>query len=150
MLAVHVRPEIPIQPRVPAALATAFALLLLLITVGRVAAGAQAAGDQLAVLKAEGQQIFMRDCASCHGAEGTGDGAGPALDGNTNLGDKDHVVKRILLGSPEKGMDAFGKVLTDREIAATATFVRNAWNNAYGMVAESEVAKLRESSPTAR
>jgi mono/diheme cytochrome c family protein len=146
----HVRRHSHIHPRLPAALATALVLLLLLITVGRVAAGAQAAGDQLAVLKSEGQEIFMRDCASCHGAEGTGDGAGPALDGDTNLGNKEHVIKRILLGSPEKGMDAFGKLLTDREIAATATFVRNAWNNAYGMVTEAEVAKLRESSHEAR
>ena len=92
----------------------------------------------------------MRDCASCHGAEGTGDGAGPALDGDTNLRNKDHVIKRILQGSPEKGMEPFGKVLTDREIAATATFVRNAWNNAYGVVAESDVAKVRESLTTTR
>jgi mono/diheme cytochrome c family protein len=140
----HVRPHSSTHGPVPTALVTALALVLLLITANHVAVVAQKS-DDLALLKSEGQEIFMRDCASCHGAEGNGDGAGPALDGDTNISSKDHVIKRILLGSPEKGMEPFGKVLTDREIAATATFVRNAWNNAYGIVAESDVAKVRES-----
>lgn len=121
---------------------------------GRIAIGAQAtpapASDQLAALKGEGQEVYTRECASCHGADGTGDGAGPALDGNTNLGNKDHVLERILLGSPENGMDPFGKALSDREIAAAATFVRNAWNNTFGVVAEADVTKAREALKATR
>jgi cytochrome c oxidase subunit 2 len=103
--------------------------------------------QQVAALKEEGEALYSRDCASCHGAEGTSDGAGPALDGNTKLGNLDHVVLRILGGSPEKGMEAFGKTLRDHDIAAVATFVRNAWNNQYGGVTESDVSRLRATLP---
>lgn len=102
----------------------------------------------LASLKAEGREIYERDCASCHGAEGNGDGAGPSLDGNTKLSSKDHVIKRILLGAPENGMDPFGASLSDRQVAAAATFVRNAWNNTYGVVTESDVQTARSTAIT--
>jgi mono/diheme cytochrome c family protein len=114
------------------------------IPLGRLAARAQETpADQLEALKGDGETIYARDCASCHGAEGTSDGAGPALDGNNNLANKEHVIKRILGGSPEKGMEAFGKTLSDHDIAAAATYVRNAWNNTFGVVLESDVAPLR-------
>lgn len=120
------------------------ATLGLSIPLARVAARAQdAPADQLEALKGDGETIYSRDCASCHGAEGTSDGAGPALDGNNNLANKEHVIKRILGGSPEKGMEAFGKTLTDHDVAAAATYVRNAWNNTFGIVLESDVAPLR-------
>ena len=116
----------------------------LLLPLGRLAARAQeTSADQLEALKGDGEAIYSRDCASCHGAEGTSDGAGPALDANNNLANKEHVIKRILGGSPEKGMEAFGKTLSDHDIAAAATYVRNAWNNTFGIVLESEVAPLR-------
>jgi len=95
-------------------------------------------------LKDQGQELYTRDCATCHGADGNGDGAGPALDGDTALANKDRVLERIIQGSAEKGMDPFGSALNDREIAAVATFVRNAWNNSYGVVIESEVKNKRE------
>lgn len=126
-------------------------LSLSLAAAGRPAPARQdAAAVALTTLEGEGQVIYARDCASCHGAEGNSDGAGPALDANTNLQNKDHVLKRILGGSPEKGMEAFGKTLTDREIAAVATYVRNAWNNADGIVLESEVKTARAALPKPR
>ena len=99
--------------------------------------------DQLAALKDEGQVIYSRECASCHAGDGTGDGAGPSLAGNTNLSNKDHVVRRILGGTGDGGMDPFGKVLTDRQVAAVATFVRNAWDNSNGVVLEADVKVIR-------
>jgi mono/diheme cytochrome c family protein len=103
--------------------------------------------DSLASLKVEGEEIYVRDCSSCHGADGTGDGAGPALDGNMNLGNAERVVKQILEGSPEKGMDPFGPSLSDHEIAAAATYVRTAWNNTYGAVREQDVSQARRAMP---
>jgi cytochrome c oxidase subunit 2 len=111
-----------------------------------VTAQAQAVPDAqptLEALQGDGQVIYSRDCASCHGAEGTSDGAGPALDSNNNLSNKTHVIKQILGGSPDKGMDAFGKTLDDHDVAAVATFVRNAWNNSFGVVRPSEIAPIR-------
>jgi len=99
--------------------------------------------EQLAALKDEGQVIYSRECASCHAGDGTGDGAGPSLAGNTNLSNKDHVIKRILGGTADGGMDPFGKVLTDRQVAAVATFVRNAWDNTNGVVLEADVKPIR-------
>jgi len=106
--------------------------------------------NPLARLKVEGEEIYARECSSCHGADGTGDGAGPALDGNGNLGNAERVVKQILEGSPEKGMDPFGPSLSDHEIAAAATYVRTAWNNSYGAVREEDVSQARRSDAPGR
>jgi len=133
-----------------AASAAGVALLVMLATSGRTSAQAQdvsPSADQLTALKGQGEEVYTRECEGCHGAQGNGDGAGPALDGNTNLSNKDHVLKRIIEGSPEKGMDPFGKTLGDRDIAAVATFVRNAWNNAYGVVVDADVKKMRDAFP---
>lgn len=116
------------------------------ISRGRAAARAQDSGAdaaRIAALSADGEVIYMRDCASCHGADGTSDGAGPALAGNTNLANETHVLTRIVGGSAAKGMEAFGKTLPDHDIAAVATYVRNAWGNDDGLVLESDVAPIR-------
>jgi len=107
-------------------------------------APAPTAAEQLAELKAEGQVIYSRECASCHGADGQGDGAGPPLNGDMTLANKEHVIQRILGGTSDGGMDPFAKVLTDRQIAAAGTFVRNGWENAYGVVLEADVRTMRE------
>jgi mono/diheme cytochrome c family protein len=44
-------------------------------------------------------------------------------------------------------MPPFGS-LTDRQVAAVATFVRNTGSNAYGVVLEADVARVRESLKT--
>ncbi len=137
------------QWRLSAFAAAGLLTTLTLVTVSASARSqdAKPSPQQVAALKEEGEALYARDCASCHGAEGTSDGAGPALDGNTKLGNLDHVVTRILGGSPEKGMEAFGKTLDDHDIAALATFVRNACNNEYGGVSEADVRRLRAVLP---
>lgn len=97
----------------------------------------------LEALRDDGSVIYARDCASCHGLEGTSDGAGPALDGNARLAAKSHVIEQILKGSPDKGMEAFGKTLDDYDVAAVATYVRNAWNNTFGIVRPADVTPVR-------
>ena len=98
--------------------------------------------EQLAALMDEGQMIYGSDCAACH-VEGT-DSVGPMMDGNASLAEKDHVIRRILEGVPAKGMPPFATTLTDRKIAAVSTFIRNAWDNAYGIVLEADVKRVRE------
>ena len=44
------------------------------------------------------------------------------------------IINQILWGVSDHGMPAFADLLTDREIAAAATFVRNSWTNNYGIV----------------
>lgn len=95
----------------------------------------------LVQLMAEGESIYNRVCFSCHGTEGKG-GAGPAFDGNINLSRSRYVVNTILQGAGY-GMPAFADQFSDREVAAVATFVRNAWTNNFGLVTEEEVRQLR-------
>jgi predicted lipoprotein with Yx(FWY)xxD motif/cytochrome c5 len=97
--------------------------------------------EVFAMLMSEGEQAFSRNCAVCHGAEGQG-AIGPRLAGNSNLGNTEFFVERILRGFPEHGMPPFGH-LSDEQIAAIATFARNSWGNEFGAVLPEGVSALR-------
>lgn len=82
-----------------------------------------------------GEALFSeKGCATCHGAQGKGDGpVGAALkpkprnfmDAKWKFGfDKASVVKTINNGSPGTGMAPYKGVLTDAEIEAVADYVR--------------------------
>jgi mono/diheme cytochrome c family protein len=105
--------------------------------------GAAPPADAIARLKGEGQVVYHRECAPCHGADGTGDGAGPPLAGDAALADTTFVIRRILNGTRDRGMDGFAASLTDREIAAVATFIDTAWDNAGAVVQDVDVVPLR-------
>jgi mono/diheme cytochrome c family protein len=94
-------------------------------------------------LFAEGQVVFGTNCVSCHDAAG-GDGQAPALSGHPSMGARDHIVRQILQGNLQKGMPAFGAQLNDRQVAAVATYIRMAWDNAHGVVLEADVKKVRD------
>lgn len=100
------------------------------------------AADGLPELAAEGQVVFGTSCVSCHDADG-GQGAAPALSGHPSMGARDHIIRQILRGNAEKGMPAFAATLSDRQIAAVATYIRNAWENSHGTVVEGDVKKVR-------
>jgi cytochrome c oxidase subunit 2 len=100
-------------------------------------AGAQA--DQLDELFDEGQGVFSTNCFDCH----MPGGAGPKLDGDTALASKDKVITQIIKGSANGNMPPFGS-LPDRDVAAVATFVRNTGDNTYGVVLETDVARVRQ------
>jgi mono/diheme cytochrome c family protein len=100
-------------------------------------AGAQA--DQLDELVDEGQGVFTTNCFDCH----MPGGAGPKLDGDTVLANKDKVIAQIIKGSANGNMPPFGS-LPDRDVAAVATFVRNTGSNTYGVVLEADVARVRQ------
>ncbi|WP_245533748.1 c-type cytochrome [Calidithermus timidus] len=94
----------------------------------------------LAQLKAEGQAIYARICVACHGAEGQG-GVGVRLAGNSQLRNARYIAGLIIGGGQQ--MPAFGRLLSDREIAAVATYVRNSWGNQFGLITEEEVKATR-------
>ena len=93
---------------------------------------------------AEGQEIYSRDCYECH----TDGGMGPTLNGRTWLSDKSRVLKILLHGGGD--MPEFGPTLTDRELAAVATFVRNNWDNRFGVVTETDVKRARDAAEAER
>jgi mono/diheme cytochrome c family protein len=99
--------------------------------------------DPTEELAVEGQAVFGTSCVSCHDADG-GDGSAPALNGHPSMGARDHIVRQILRGNAEKGMPAFAATLSDRQVAAVATYIRNAWDNVHGVVLEGDVKKVRD------
>ena len=68
-----------------------------------------------------GEAVFSANCASCHGADGTG-GSGPNLIGEAGEDDAEWV--EIILGG-EDTMPAFVDVLTDQEIADVLAWLKS-------------------------
>jgi cytochrome c oxidase subunit 2 len=98
-------------------------------------------------LKARGESVYAQHCAACHQPTGKGlPPAFPALDGSKiTTGPISGHLGIILDGKPGTAMAAFGKQLSDAEIAAVATYERNAWGNQVGdMVQPAEVKALRK------
>ena len=68
--------------------------------------------------------LFVSKCAQCHGAQGEGK-IGPNLTDRFFLHGHEPmaIYKTIRDGVPEKGMQAWGKLLKPRELVSLAAFV---------------------------
>jgi cytochrome c oxidase subunit II len=104
---------------------------------------AAAAGDPNKVWtldesKAYGEKVYATNCVACHQANGKGiPGAFPALDGSkVATGPKDGHINIVVNGKGGTAMAAFGKQLSDADIAAVITYERNAWSNSTGEVVQ--------------
>ncbi|MFN4120352.1 c-type cytochrome [Acidovorax sp.] len=109
-----------------------------------------------AAAMARGAKMYEQHCAACHGEQGQGEpGAFPALAGNraVTLADPTNLVRVVLqggylpatAGNPRPhGMPPFQQVLSDEDIAAVTTFVRNQWGNQAAGVGTIEVYRARE------
>jgi len=102
-------------------------------------------------LKAHGEKVYAANCVACHQATGMGlPGAFPALSGSKiATGPKEGHIAVVLNGVVKDGkptaMVAFGKQLSDTDIAAVITFERNNWANKTGdMVTPAEVKAARK------
>lgn len=95
----------------------------------------QPGGDQLISL---GEDIYMANCAVCHGRTGTGL-MGPALAGSSlvTMDDPTGVILQVYHGGG--AMPAFGDSLSTEEIAAVVSFIRNSWGNMASIVTAEEV-----------
>jgi cytochrome c oxidase subunit 2 len=85
-------------------------------------------------LKVRGAKGYAANCVACHQANGQGvKGAFPALDGSKIVnGPKDDQIGLVLNGKQGTAMAAFGKQLSDTELAAVITYTRNSWGNKTG------------------
>jgi cbb3-type cytochrome c oxidase subunit III len=85
-----------------------------------------------------GASIFAKNCAACHGANGTG-GIGPALAGNphVNIADPTRMLTTILQG--RNVMPSWRGQLSASDIAAVATFIRSSWGNNAAAVSVEQV-----------
>ena len=103
-----------------------------------------------------GAQIYADECSGCHTGNGKGiPGLFPALGGTPVVQQTDpttllHVVLRGALSVGTKpaptaaAMPAFAWLLTDDQVAAVTTYIRNAWGNAAPTVSASDVSKTRD------
>ena len=106
-----------------------------------------------AALLASGKSVYAQNCLTCHMADGLGvDGMNPPLvKTDYVLGDKTRLTTVLLNGL--KGVEIGGEqyhgvmpaqaTLTDVQIAAVLTYVRNAFGNKASAVSVAEVKAVR-------
>lgn len=139
-------PQQPATPRPPQPDRPAQGAPVRTVTATPPAAAAARADTRVRDISAErmaaGQRLYVAHCASCHGAQGQAQ-IGPRLDGMPALSSARFLITTILWGVPVHGMPPFDDQLSDAEIAALATFVRNAWSNNFGEVTPEQVAGER-------
>ncbi len=111
---------------------------------------------------AAGQAIYRDSCAACHRADGQGvPEMFPPLAKNANVQSRDptSVIRVILEGARTYATDerptpstmpAYEWKLSDDEVAAVATYVRNAWGNAAPAVSAGDVSSLKKDLSTAQ
>lgn len=102
-----------------------------------------------------GENIYSVNCTACHNSNGKGiDNLAAGLANNPGLqaDDAASIITTILQGgrgavtqgNPTSGaMPSFAWKLSDQQVAAVATYIRNAWGNAATPVSADEVAKQR-------
>lgn len=114
----------------------------------------QSAAPPSEAAMATGARLYEQHCVQCHHASGAGaPPAWPPLAGNTSVvaASPNNVVQMILKGGYAPATQANPKphgmppfhALSDGDIAALATFIRNSWGNAAGSVSSHQVAPLR-------
>jgi mono/diheme cytochrome c family protein len=103
-----------------------------------------------------GEAIYLDNCAACHTSAGTGiPQLFPALKGSPSVQSTDSasLIRVVLRGAQSVATDpaptapsmpALGWKLSDAEVAAVVTYIRNSWGNAASPVLASGVASTRQ------
>jgi cytochrome c oxidase subunit 2 len=106
----------------------------------------------IADLQARGEKVYAANCVACHKADGTG--MPPAIKGLVGSpvvldADANKQIAILLNGAANGAMPAW-KQLSDTELAAVATYTKNAWSNKTGQVVQpSAVAAVRSGKAVA-
>jgi cytochrome c len=104
-----------------------------------------------------GSQVYSARCASCHQSDGQGiSGAFPSLVGTSWVENRGQIIRILLHGLQGEivvngetyngNMPAWGSTLSNEEIAAVITHVRQSWTNDYGEVTVDEVGAVRSAT----
>jgi len=103
----------------------------------------------------QGEKIYAQQCASCHRQDGSGvAGIYPPLDRNASVTEPVGVnaTRVVLLGGFSPGtaanprpysMPPFAQQLSDTEVSAVVSYIRQAWSNHAPVVQERDVSKYR-------
>lgn len=110
------------------------------------AAAAEAASDKewsKAELMGRGEELYNKNCAACHQANGAGiPGVFPGLVGSPiATGPAEGHLDIVIKGKAGSAMAAWGAQLNDLEIAAIVTYERNSWGNDTGDIVQPAAAK---------
>lgn len=80
----------------------------------------------------DGREVFLRNCATCHGQGGQGDGPTPVVprprdltSGKFSFGTTPDAVEKTIRGGIAPAMPAFGEILGDEEVQALVAYVRS-------------------------
>jgi mono/diheme cytochrome c family protein len=107
-----------------------------------------------------GEVIYLDNCAACHTSAGTGiPQLFPALKDSPSVQSADpaSLIRVVLRGAQSVATDpaptgpampALGWKLSDDEVAAVVTFIRNSWGNAASAVSPGNVESARRSNRT--
>jgi cytochrome c oxidase subunit 2 len=102
---------------------------------------------ELKDLVARGERVYAANCVACHQASGQGMPAmkAPALaNSKFTSGPEAPVIDTVVHGRPGTAMQPFGKQLSDTEIAAVVSYLRNSWGNKASDVQPAEVKARRK------
>jgi mono/diheme cytochrome c family protein len=103
-----------------------------------------------------GEQIYTQRCADCHGKNGNGvAGIYPPLNGNSSVTEPTGInaIRSVLLGgfapltaaNPRPySMPPFAQQLSDDDVAAVVSYIRQAWTNKAPIAQERDVSKYRQ------
>lgn len=104
---------------------------------------AAASGDRewsMDELMTQGAKVYSTNCAACHGVTGAGvPGAFPAMTGSAIVTEAARIgehIDIIINGKSGTAMQAFGRQLSDSDIAAVVTYERNAFGNDTGEIVQ--------------
>jgi cytochrome c oxidase subunit 2 len=100
-----------------------------------------------------GKSVYADTCSKCHQSNGKGiPGAFPPLADNPNLKKVEMVVTTVKSGHSgpinikgrefDQTMPPMGADLSNKQLAAVATYIRNSWGNKFGGVTEKQVAEI--------
>jgi mono/diheme cytochrome c family protein len=104
---------------------------------------------------AQGAKVYAERCADCHGKDGNGvAGVYPPLNGNSSVNEPTGInaTRVVLLGgfapvtagnSRPYSMPPFAQQLSDSDVAAVVTYIRQTWSNKASVVLERDVIQNR-------
>jgi cytochrome c oxidase subunit 2 len=100
----------------------------------------------LADITKRGEQVYAKNCAACHQANGKGAGPIKPLDGAAVVQDADKKKQiLVLLNGQNNGSMPSWKALSDTDIAAVISYTKNNWSNKTGQVVQpADVLALRK------
>ncbi|WP_311222465.1 MULTISPECIES: cytochrome c oxidase subunit II [unclassified Acidovorax] len=84
-----------------------------------------------------GEKVYAANCAACHQANGKGAGPIKPLDGSAVVKDEDHAkqIQILLKGAAGGAMPSWAQ-LSDTDLAAVASYTKNAWSNKTGQLVQ--------------